>query len=86
MSKILEDVLTRRYDLTHVGSLKDRIKAFNTAAESNQAKLDKNPWSETYKLQAYTKSMSGVYGRPEDGSLTKMRGVKAGMFSALISR
>lgn len=57
--------------------LKDTVDKFNAKAENTQQKLDKNPFSDTYVKPDYKKT-DERYGRPEAGSLTEKRGVKAG--------
>ncbi|NP_001334211.1 Costars domain-containing protein [Caenorhabditis elegans] len=59
-----------------IGSASDTIRKFNAVAQANEEVLKKNPYSDTYKIQAFdTKN----YGRPPPGSKTEARGIKAGV-------
>lgn len=60
------------------GNLKDRVAAFNQRASDTQRKLEKNPFSGQYQGKREFDKNSEIYGRPEAGSLTERRGIKAG--------
>lgn len=58
-------------------SLRDTIAAYNNRADDNAQKLRRNPFSDQYEQPAHSKN-DGRYGRPEAGSKTERRGIKAG--------
>ena len=58
-------------------SLSKTISKFNATANETEAKLAKNPFSGTYERPVH-KLTDDRYGRPEAGSLTEKRGIKAG--------
>ncbi|KAI1702804.1 costars domain-containing protein [Ditylenchus destructor] len=61
------------------GSAANTIAKFNKQAESTEESLKKNPFSDTYEAQEYTKrDMGNEYGRPPEGTKTRARGIKAG--------
>lgn len=72
------DLTTRKFDMIGCGKLKDRVAAFNEKAQQTNEKLAKNPFSDVYKRPDVPERDATDYGRPEKGSLTEKRGIKAG--------
>ena len=60
-------------------TIKDSIGKFNEKAAITIAENKKNPFADTYK-QPVHKITDKDYGRPEAGSLTEKRGIKAGNY------
>ncbi|VDN02957.1 unnamed protein product [Thelazia callipaeda] len=60
------------------GGARDTIKMFNNIANENEEKLNKNPFSSTYRTPKYSTNALD-YGRPTRGSKTEARGIKAGV-------
>jgi hypothetical protein len=58
-------------------SARDTIAKFNKTQADTDRKLGKNPFSGTY-VQPVHKIGDVTYGRPEAGSATERRGIKAG--------
>uniref|UniRef100_A0A914WH46 Costars domain-containing protein n=1 Tax=Plectus sambesii TaxID=2011161 RepID=A0A914WH46_9BILA len=58
-------------------SARDTIAKFNKTAADTDRKLGKNPFSDTYNQPVHKKT-DPSYGRPEAGSATERRGIKAG--------
>ncbi|KAI6176784.1 Costars domain-containing protein [Aphelenchoides bicaudatus] len=55
------------------------IKKFNTISDETDAKLKKNPYSDTYEEQHFDTTAKD-YARPPAGSLTEKRGQNAGAY------
>jgi len=72
-----QELMKKRFDMVGCGKLSDRVSAFNQQAEQTQKKLDANPFSDTYQKPDIHKGVDR-YGRPPKGSLTEIRGIKAG--------
>uniref|UniRef100_A0A914WEI4 Costars domain-containing protein n=1 Tax=Plectus sambesii TaxID=2011161 RepID=A0A914WEI4_9BILA len=60
-------------------SARDTIAKFNKTAADTDRKLGKNPFSDTYNQPVHKKT-DPSYGRPEAGSATERRGIKAGVY------
>jgi hypothetical protein len=58
-------------------SLRDTIASFNKKSDETNKKLSKNPFAENYSQPQHSKT-DERYGRPEVGSKTEKRGIKAG--------
>lgn len=75
--KDFDNLVKTRFDMVGCGKLQDRVSKFNQQADETQNKLNRNPFSDTYQKPEYKKGVDR-YGRPEKGSKTEMRGIKAG--------
>uniref|UniRef100_A0A915ITR5 Costars domain-containing protein n=1 Tax=Romanomermis culicivorax TaxID=13658 RepID=A0A915ITR5_ROMCU len=78
-------LLRRKFDgwpsstSTDKNKFQEKIAIFNGKIRKNEENLRKNPFSDSYRPVAFSKTNDvGIYGRPESGSLTEKRGVKAG--------
>ncbi len=60
-----------------MAKLNQTISKFNKTADESKKNLAKNPFSERYKRPVH-KLSDERYGRPEAGSLTEKRGIRAG--------
>ncbi len=58
-------------------TLNQTISKFNKTADQTEKNLAKNPFSGTYERPVH-KLTDDRYGRPEAGSLTEKRGIRAG--------